>query len=746
MHPTGCACQRAIARAVALTFLVHYPLGMSKRYLIGHPGVGKTARLAEHLIALLGSGIRPDRILTLVPQESHAWRFRAALARAHNDASPAQPERKPWRVGFSEPEIHTFFGLAQQHVSLFFPRIAGRAGFADASREPVWINVEAAQYLLDRIVAPHSSAFEDLRMPRVRLLVQILDNLNRAATMGFPLEELASRLASAWHGSEPRQHIYEAVQEVALAFRRFCLQHTLVDFSLGMELFGTHLLAADFYREYVAARYRHVLADNIEEGAPIIHDFLRLLLDTSESAMLVEDDPGGFRVNLGASPHSARALRAFCEVTTIPDPRLRPDASDSPARFGQALMRAVIQRDPHAVLRSSAVETLYGQDAPTRYWVTMMQAVADRIGALVRSGAAPHEIAVVAPLVDDVLRFELEDRLRRYGIAVHAVRPSRPLYDQPLVRAMVAFARLGYSEWEQPVAPHDLARALALVISGLDVVRAHLIADAARRASGPAGIVTLPGLDEPALWDRVGSAFQGCYAALRDWLAAWSDARQARPAPLDVFWQKLVAEVLSQPGFALAEDVEAWGICDKLIASAQAFHVAFEQAGLASSPAIAAPQPEEIPVLGLSPRPEASADADAGRAYIAALAQNVLAAEYAPERTPDAPEGSVLLVPVYTFLADDYRARYQFWLDVHALSWHERFYQPLTHPYVLSRAWSPGMRWTDDDEQRASRDLLARVVGGLAFRCRDGICLAASELNVSGQEERGMLARALHGL
>lgn len=719
---------------------------MSKHYLVGHPGVGKTARLTDRLIELIGSGVRPDRILILVPQESHARRFKAALALARNAVLASREGRKARRVRLGQPEIHTFFGLAQQHVSLFFPRIALRAGFADPYREPVWMNVEAAQYLLDRIVAPRIGEFEHLRMPRSRLLIQILDDLNRAATTGFPLEELAERLASAWHGAEPRKQAYRAVQDIALAFRRFCLRHTLVDFSLGVELFRTHLLAADFYREYVAARYRHVLADNIEEGAPIIHDFLRLLLETSETAMLAEDAPGGFRVNLGAAPQSARSLQAACEVTPIVDPRLQPDAPDSPARFGQALMRAINERTSRVALRSAAVEKLSDGEAPARYWATMVQAVADRIGALVHSGATAREIAVVAPVVEDVLWFELEERLRRYGVGVHAVRPSRPLHDQPIVRALVTFARLGHPEWAQPVSSSELARALALVISGLDVVRAQLIADAARRACGPGGIVALPSLDEPALWDRVGKPFHERYAALQGWLATWAGGRQPQEAPLDLFWQELTAGPMSQPGFVFGEDAEARGVCDKLIASARAFREAFERADLESQPAGESLQPPEISVLGLSPRPEVAERVEAGQAYIVALMQNVLAAEYAPERTPDVSEGSILLAPVYTYLTGDYRSRYQFWLNVNALNWHERFYQPLTHPYVLSREWSPGMRWTDDDEQRASRDLLARVVGGLAFRCRDKIYLAASGLTMAGQEESGMLAQALQGL
>jgi len=715
---------------------------MSKRYLVGHPGTGKTTRLTDRLTELVSSGVRPDRILILVPQESHAQRFQAAFERmremARASARPGLPRERA-----AAPEIHTFFGLTQRHVGLFFPLIASRAGFSDARREPVWMNVEAAQYFLDRIAAPHAGHFEDLRMPHTRLLVQILDDLNRAATTGFALEELADRLASAWHGAESRRHAYRRVQEIALAFRRFCLQHTLVDFSLGVELFRMHLLTAGFYRAYLAARYRHVLADNVEEAAPVIHDLLCLLLETCESAVIVEDDPGGFRVKLGAEPGSVRAVREACDaVEHVADARLQADAPDSPSRFGQALMQTIVARERRASLRSSAVEVLRSADgSPMRYWATMVQAAAERAGMLIRSGVQANQIAIVAPVVEDVLRFELEERLKAHGAGVHAVRPSRPLHDQPLVRALVTFARLGHPRWGQPVAAQELARALTLAISDLDVVRAQIIADAARRSAGSADIATLPLLDDAALWSRVGPQFRERYVALQEWL--WQAAEcGAQDALLDVFWQTFAAEVLTRPGFVLNQDSDSALMCNKLIASARAFREVLGQANLLP----AALPTAEVAVLGLGPKPDAAETIDIGLAYIIALTQNVLAAEYVPERSPEVLPDQVLLVPAYTYLTGDYRSRYQFWLDVNATSWHERFYQPLTHPYVLSRGWRPGARWTDDDEQRAGRELLARMVGGLAFRCSDRVYLAASELNVAGQEETGMLAQALQRL
>ncbi len=479
---------------------------MTKLYLHGHPGTGKSSRLESRLVDLIASGTRPDRILVLVPQNAQSGTYRAALARVKTATR-------------GEPAITTIYGLAQQHVGLFFPRIAARAGFADPAREPVFINVEAAQYFLDQILAPRITEFDDLRMARPRLISQILDDLGKSAICGFPLDELSARLSSAWNGTEPRAHSYQRVQQIAQDFRAFCLQHGLLDFSLWMQLFGSHLLNAEFYKEYVAARYRHVLVDNVEEGTPIQHDFVALLLGTCDSAMLVEDDPGGYRLFLGADRVTARGLRELCDtVEEAPDPRLDIDALPAPAQFGVALMQ-VVQTNSERLLThladtATSVELL-GAGEAMKYWANMVRAVAERIVQLVGQGAQPGDIAVLAPFVEDVLRFELQERLKPHDIGVRSLRPSRPLYDHPVTRTLATWAKLAHESWGMPTAVGELARALSVSIADLDIVRAQLIADAAHKITTK----SLPLVDDQALWNRVGMRFREPSVLLQKWLA-----------------------------------------------------------------------------------------------------------------------------------------------------------------------------------------------------------------------------------
>ncbi len=687
---------------------------MSKVYLVGPAGAGKTTRLAARLGQLIGSNVRPDRILVLVPQQAQAKIFRTELAQVKESRKGREA-----RVARGEPTITTLYGLAQQHVSLFYPLIAERVGFADPQREPVLLNVEASQYFLDQIVTPRIADFEDLKLFRPRLLGQILDSMNKAAECGFPLDEIAARLTAAWSGEAQRVVSYRRVQEVAVAFREFCLRHSLLDFSLLVDTFARHLLQTQSYRDYIIAHYRHILADNVEENPPVMHDFVAEVMKTCDTAMLAEDDPGGYRLFLGADVDSARTLRVVCdEVVTLETSYIAPPEVIA---FGNGLRRhftpAPLQLLSPAPSEADPRNALGDAPGSAKYWTGMVNWVVNHINELVGQGAHAREIAVLAPYVEDVLRFELMERLRPAGIRVRTVRPSRPLYDHPIVRMLVTFTRLAHPEWAQFVAGSDLARALAVSIAGLDLTRAQLIADAAMRAS----LRRLMPLDDAALWQRVGMRFYEPYNMIQKRLASNEESASpgAPTAPLDMYWQQLYTDVLSRQGFGLHEDLDGGLVIDKLIKSARGFREVFERSGLADG-------------------------VDIPREYIKTLGEDILAAQYAPEREPDiANDDAVLVMPAHTYLISNFTSRYQFWLDINSLGWYERVYQPLTHPYVLSRRWMTGRAWTEEDDHRSQQEMLGKLLSGLTYHCSGKIFVASSEFSISGQEEDGPLARAI---
>ncbi len=724
--------------------LVERPINGGSLFLEGRAGVGKTTVATARLCHLLAEGVPGDDILVLAPQRTLLTPYLRALR------SPVLPPG-------GTVDTLTVGGLARRMVDLFWPLIAEGAGFAHPERPPVFLTLETAQYYMARIADPliEAGAFEEVTIERNRLLSQILDNLNKAALVGLDYTQVGERLRLAWTGSSVRAAVYDRAQQCANEFRALCLAHNLLDFSLQIEVFAKHLLkrpwppGESFFSRFT--RYRHLIVDNVEEDTPVTHDLLRSWLPRCESALLIYDQDAGYRVFLGADPTGARELRAVCRHQA----ELHSSfvSSADLRHLGYELARSLRHTPPPLDDEGGDLgAALVTSDTPLRFHPQMLDWVADEIAQLVcQREVQPGQIVVVAPYLSDALRFSLTDRLSQLGVPARSHRPSRALRDEPAARCLLTLAGLAHPEWNYVPLQADVAQALALAIEQLDLVRAQLLTNIVYRpqhilkpspapsTSGDASDRKPPPLSpfadlKASVQERIGYQAGNRYDALRDWLyrdtgtlASQTEKQQDNGAvsrrqrltpPLDHFLGRLFGEVLSQPGYGLHRDFEAGRIAAQLIESARKFRQIIRS------------EADESPPVGLE--------------YVRMVQRGVIAAQYVPAwTTAEDEENAVLLAPAYTFLMRNRPVDYQFWLNVGSPGWWERLYQPLTHPYVLTRHWRHGDVWTDTDEVEAQTRALHRLVQGLIRRCRVQVYLGISGLGEQGYEQRGPLLLAI---
>ena len=684
----------------------------AKVFLEGPAGAGKTTAGVARLRALIRRGVPAGALLVLVPQRTLAAPYLAALHTA--DLPPG-----------GRPAVLTIGGLAQRLVELFWPLAAEAAGFARPEAPPVFLTLETAQYHLGRVVAPllAEGRFRSVALERHRLYSQILDNLNKAAAVGFPIAEIGPRLSAAWLGDPARERVFADVQAAAAAFRAHCLAHNVLDFSLQLEVFWRHVWPQPAGRDYLQQTYRHLIADNLEEDIPRTHDLLAEWLPEFESALLIYDQDAGLQRFLGADPATAYELRSLCaEHLTFPEP-ITPAPPALPA-LGEALgtllnrpgAPVLIDRlDPRAAAPPAVRLSLH------RFYPEMLAGAVDEIARLVHAEhLPPGEIVVLAPYLGDALRHALMSRLAKAGVPARSLRPSRALREEPATRCLLTLAALAHPEWGRVPERFDVAAALSLAIAGLDPVRAHLLAGIVYRPRADAPALAAFDLIRPDVQKRLTLRAGGRYEDLRGWLDSY---RLGPRLEFDYFLARLFDEVLAQPGYGFHANHDAGAVAARLIESVGKFRLAVADS--------------------LPP------DRALGQEYAQLVADGVLAAQSA-EAWVEQPADAVLLAPAYTFLMRHRPAQVQFWLAVGDSGWFERPAQPLTHPYVLSRGWPADRRWTDDDDDEANRDTLYRLSLGLLRRCQRAVYLAASDLGEQGYEQRGVflttLGRALQRL
>ena len=651
---------------------------------------GKTSAAVARLKKMAVHSDPQQQILILTPQSSLSKPYRRCLL---------EPD---FPTGVA-PTVTTLAGLSRQFIRLYWAVIAQEGGFKGRSASPTFLNMESAQFFMEQICRPYleKGYFLEIRIDQARLFSQILDTMNKAALVGYPLQETAQRLTAAWDGEPIRAKHYQQSQECALAFRNFCLRNDLLDFSLQLETFRSICLSNKTLRKQFFELYRYLIADNIEEDVPCMHDLLLELNDQIPSMLFIKDTHAGFRSFLGADPTSTERLRTICSHSF----QFTEQFNTSPAvqAFQSAITRCITRTNSAAI----SVDALQAYSLQTvQFYPEMISGVCGRVEQLVfQEQVAPGDIAILSPYLPDSLKFSLSSRLQELSIPFISTRPSRTLLEEPITHAVLTLAKHAYPQWELPITTDELRSACMVLLPDCNILRASLLAQNALGTNNQLEhFSSIPPFTRERITYEIGNSFD----AMLDWI---EDFNQKEPVPLDVFLSLLFGEVLSQPEFGLHEDIDNAVLLTHLIASIREFRLTFQS--------LAEQQKK-----------------DSGLLFMETLQRGLLpAAFYRNDPEVDA----VTIAPAFTFLMQNRPVRHQFWLDIGDIGWWERLDQPLTHPYVLNRNWDASQRWTDAQEFAANQSSLERLVQGLLDRCEEQVYLYAVGLNQAGINQHSPL-------
>jgi hypothetical protein len=680
--------------------IIESPLN-SKIFIEGPYGGGKTTCGVARFNYLLHNKIPASEILILVPQRSLGLPY---YVYGNSPDFPAS----------GECEILTLGGLARRSIENFWPHIAKQSSFLHPELPPTFLTLETAQYFMAQVVDPLLDAgyFQSVHLHRNRIYSQILDDMNKAAVVGFQLEEIAMRLKNAWNGEPSQLPAYDQAQECAIAFRQMCLEKNLLDYSLQVELFIHHVWSSEIGQTHYLRKYHHLIYDNLEEDVPVTHDLIRDWLPEMQSALLIYDSDGGFRSFLGADPEYGFNLREHCESVFQLGEKFN-DISEI-KQFKHALNACIL----HEPFTPSSSFRDYFSFADHQFLPEMVQAVSNQANNLIKDrNVEPEQISILAPYMPDTLRFSLSSELEKQKIPFYSLRPSRSLGDEPVAQCLLSIAQLVHPEWEYPCTQIDLRNALMVVIPELDIVRADLISQTLYSEKKADQILGSFDRLKPEMQSRITYQVGEKIERLRQWIEEY---RKEDTLPLYGFFSRIFGELLSQPGFSLQTNLDAAEITSRLINSAKKFR-AIRQGE------------DKINENELT------------REYIHNIRTGLIASQNI-EPIKEKDQKGVLLSPAFTFLMSNRSVKFQFWLDAGSMGWWERLDQPLTHPYVLNRHWEMDQKWTDSHEFNSSQNSMARLVRGLIDRCNEHIFIFTSGMSERGDSQRGPLLLAFQRL
>ncbi len=665
-------------------------------FLLGPVGTGKSTALQGRLLRLLEDGEPAYTILIVIAEPEHRQRYESAVI--EKGLGP-----------FADLKITTYSQMAVEMVTLFWPLIARQSGFATAHKPPTILTYDLAQLLMWRVVNPllDEGAFADLRLRPQQIVSQVLDTLNRAALNSLSLSEAIERQMKTWAGEKVRLLDLQDAEKAAKAFRRICLQNSLLDLSLSVEVFDSQLVNDSQFHRYFSERFRHILVDNLEEQTPAGQNFVSSLLDLTESTVMAFDSGGGYKRFMAADPLGARHLQIRSQTFfQFEESFLAPPEMAGLANLVENFLL-------HTTKPTDGAENVIRGVVTGRYRREMVHNLLPQLSQLIKNGIQAQDIAIIAPYLDGALRYSLTQAFTQTGLPFRFLRRRSSPRDEPRIRAWLTWLSLAHSQWGIMPTEHDVAEALALSIYGLDPARAALITRYCFD-QGTAELLPVEQMPEDKV-ERVGGEFLARVEELRLWLVD-----TAEDEPIDVFLHRLFSELLSQRRFQPVPDVAGAAVCKWLVHSATRLRQASAAMGLRST-------------------------AEIGLTFVDGINQGLVTANPPDLGEPPDPNG-ITISTIYGYLLAGEPVKVQIWLETAATGWWDIPRQPLSNAFVLAKSYDPQKLWTMTEDFQIRNELLSRIVRGLAGRCQEGILLANSDLDRRGVLQDGPLWRALQPL
>lgn len=622
-------------------------------------------------------------------------------------------------------------GFIQDEVILFWPLLVQQMDLQ--AQFPLKLRPENEQALATQL---WRSRLDDGTLQvegwrEARMVRRSLDFLQLAAQACVPIEAIPTRLQTGMPGALAPSALWQTVGEALGDWQNWCLHRGLLTYGIMSTLYWRHLLPMARYQSQLLARFRGVLADDVDEYPAIARPLFSVFLAAARPCAFTYNPQGKVRLGLGADPDALLPLAEHCQIVELELPK-----TDSLAQFGDRFAHWV--EDPLAMPDLPEQVALIQETSRGH----MLRTTAEAIARAIETGqVAPHEIAVIGPGLDAIGRYSLVEILSSRGIAIESLSDQRPLVSSPMVRALLALLALiypGLGRWVDRDAIAEMLVVLSQSLSSLtvpirpngasptetaapwfdlvaiDPVRAELIADHC----------FVPDIENPRLlpavtfprWDRLGHQAVGAYSRILQWVETQKQLRQQRLTLSPVVSVDRIIQDFLWRGNHLPYDQLA--TLRELMETAQYFWQVEERLRLVDGPS------------------DPSKPSAVGR-FIQLLQKGTVSANPYPVKPLTTDRQGITLATIYQYRIQRLTHRWQFWLDAGSPLWGMSAGELFGAPIFL-QSW-PGRPITLAEVEEANEVQLGRTLRDLLGRTTERVFLCHSDLALTGQEQMGPL-------
>jgi hypothetical protein len=458
------------------------------------------------------------------------------------------------------------------------------------------------------------------------------------------------------------------------------------------------------------------------------------LLDKGAVGAFGYNPYGSVRLGLGADPEFLKRLESRCQVENL--------VCDGEENLVTELAQPMIKLVRGEMIIFTLPKTVESIQTISR--AELLQQTTQLIIREITAGNVhPEDIAIIAPGLDAIARYQIIEILGKHHIEVDPLNEQRPLIGSANVRGLLTLLTLVYPGLGRLVNRDQVAEMLVVLSRNysdqyrreenrenqeqkhqIDPVRAGIIVDNC----------FVPDPENPRLldirvfdrWDRIGYVASTAYREILTWIEQQQNQQTPSSTPVFLLYAAMEKFIFKNqtPSFSILSELR------ELLETAQHYWEIEQRVRQTEYP--------------LTPYDQTRLTNSINE-FISLLRQGTITANPYPVRTLGQSKKAITLATVFQYRASYRYHKWHFWMDIGSPLWSKGGAASLfgSHIFLQDRRGKP---WTAADEDTAETQRLERIIVDLLGRVSEKIYLCHSDLAVNGQEQLGPLSPLIYSL
>lgn len=570
------------------------------------------------------------------------------------------------KLDYSEElKITTYIGFVKKELLKYWPLIIEKCNkISKKPVSPTFISNSLSEYLIVQKVKEkriQEGYFEDITGTNKSIANSIMTNINKSAFNLIDFDFIGEKIYSSKKNRDSIYRFsYTQMDEIISYYIDSLLSNSILDNALSVYLYNQYLLTDDSYIKNLFKEVRYIIVDSLENSSNVEVDFIVKALDN--------------------------ALESYIYIDYSKDYSVFNNA-DMDYINEKIISKIESQEKDKIKKKNIGIEDLYLLNAKvelnqsSQLYNEMLDLISEKIISLIEDGISPRDIAIISPINNTILEYQIRDSLIEKNIDVFNTKKDKKVIDYPYGNALVVATCIFYGHLD--FIKEDEYLSFLETLLEINRIKAFKILNETRNLS----------------IDNINGYSQYC-----DILQYIEEKKKS-----DIKIHEFLIQFYIDKMLGLKEGKKNVGLCKKIIAESESFS-------------------ESISLLDMKEE----------KIFIEALKTTINDYYSVVDMEELKSKDKIVITTPYSYISSNIDRSIQIWVDIGSNAWNMKIEKDISNLIVLRKSFEEKKIYTNEMEEYYKKYYLYNTVYNLLLNANK-IYAYKSEYTINGYIQESML-------